>query len=66
MTNFTEMNRLVVAVYEKHAHGRFTLFGDEARTYRAEKNALLVEHGWDVEAFDEKVEEYASDIEVGE
>ena len=63
MLNFVEMNRMVVEAFEKHAKGRSQLFGDAARAYRAEKNALLVEHGWDTEAFDAKVEEYASDAD---
>ena len=68
MTNFGEMNRLVVSVFEKHTsrHGVLTLFGDACKAYRAEKEALLEAHGWDVEAFDEKVDEYTSDHEVGE
>lgn len=67
MTNFGEMNRLVVSVFEKHAGiNRHTLFGDASKAYRAEKEALLEAHGWDVEAFDAKVDEYVSDYEVTE
>ncbi len=66
MTAFKEMNRLVVECFEKYAGKGQTLFGDASRAYRAEKNALLAQHGWDAEVFDEKVEEYASDFEVCE
>jgi hypothetical protein len=66
MTSFGIVNKLVDNLFAKHANGERSLLGGAQRAFVQERNILLAQHGWDPVEFQDRVEEYVSDIEVSE
>jgi hypothetical protein len=66
MTSFGVVNKLVSNLFDKHAKGECSLLGEAQKAFTQERNTLLAQHGWDVNEFQDRVEEYVSDIEISE
>lgn len=64
MTSFQTVNKLVGELFAKHAGTEDALFGNAARAFQADRASLLAEHGWTVEEFQDRVDDFVSDIDV--
>lgn len=63
MTSFAIVNKLVGDLFTKHAGDNAALFGAACQAFQVERAALLATHGWTVAEFQDRVDDFVSDID---
>lgn len=57
MTGFVKMNQLVLALFRTHQPNvGEALFGSACLAYKAERDQLLIQHGWQPADFADRIE----------